>query len=48
VHPQEAAWERLHVRYADEVLGHFLSLRGFYIKLGQVGARTLVCPAPYN
>lgn len=35
--PQAQAWEDLHDKYNEQVLGDFLALRGFYIKLGQVG-----------
>eukprot|EP00050_Salpingoeca_kvevrii_P000533 m.150485 g.150485 ORF g.150485 m.150485 type:complete len:220 (-) comp10145_c2_seq3:1440-2099(-) len=35
---QDAAFNKLHERYADDLLRIILLLRGFYVKIGQIGA----------
>ncbi len=35
---QDAAFERLHNKYASQCKDIILTLRGFYIKIGQMGA----------
>eukprot|EP00049_Salpingoeca_infusionum_P003030 m.62438 g.62438 ORF g.62438 m.62438 type:complete len:567 (+) comp11912_c0_seq2:1558-3258(+) len=35
---QDAAFDELHTKYADDLLRIILTLKGFYIKIGQIGA----------